>query len=299
MTSKNISTTDQVEVVENNVGPLLADEDRALIERIASGEAVDSVDVSNLDHVVMVGLHDSLATADGALTDVAGFLGAALKLKTWKRVARADGAPYVSELDFVETQINAHPVVAQILKGTAARQAVVAAVGEITDSKGKPVGLRRMAELLGVSKSQVANDKAAAEGTTAEGTTADRGPQDGGEVAPNATAAKRFVTALATNATKVRDAEQVMTAEQLIAVASEGRDLVKTAIATLRLRFPEAEVPEWADFLAAPAGPGRLRSGAEGTVASGPVLAGAPADPTGVAAPAPVAKPKPKARAAS
>lgn len=304
MTSKEIekNTHGEPEIVGPEVGPqeILSADDLATLDRIAAGETVDNVDVTKLDHGIQVGLAEALTKADKAMVDVAGFMGAALRVKTWMRIPKADGTPYLSELDYVETQISAYPVIAAILKGTEARQAMVAAISGITDAKGREVSLRRMGQLLGVSKTQVALDRDAA-GTAGEGGegTEARGPQDGGEVAPTTTAAKRYVSALENNAAKVRDAEQVMTAEQLLAVAAEGRDLVKTAIATLRLRFPDAEVPEWAEFLAAPAGPGRLRSGAEGTVGTGPVLKGAPVDPTGVAAPAPAPKPKPKARAAS
>jgi hypothetical protein len=285
MTSKEVSKDqDQVDVVGSEVGPLLSDDDRALIERISAGETVD-VDVSALDHAVMVGLHSALKTADDALTDVAGYLGAALELRTWQRIPKADNTPYTSELDFVETQIAAHPAVAAIIRGTSARKAVVAAIDGITDDKGRPVSLRRMGELLGVSKSQVALDKGDAQGASgaaAEG--GDRGPQTGGQTVSDKKAVRRHVTGFAAAGTRVRDDAAEMTDDQLLEVIDDARDTLGVALAIAKKRG--MELPSWAAAVIKAGGisvtdtpAARLRSGAEGTIATGPVLKGAPVDP--------------------
>jgi hypothetical protein len=293
-----------VEVVEADHGPIFSTEELAAIETIANGGTVEGLDVSKLDHTVMCGLHTALETTASALSDVAGFLGAAITLRTWMRVPKVDGKPYSSELEFVEAQIGAHPVVAQIIGGTEVRRAVTAAITNITDASGKRVSDRRMAELLGVKKSTVNSDRNAAEGGTVDGGEGgeggERGPQTGGQNTSDATAVKRHVTGYATAGTKVRDDLQVMTPEQIIATAEEARDTLSAVIAFATLQG--VELPDWAVAFAksnaaliGTAKP-KLRSGAEGTVATGPVLAGAPVDPTATVAPA---KPKPKPRAAA
>lgn len=290
------------EVVGPEVGPLLADADRAIIERISNGETVDNLDISALDHTVMVGLHTALATVDTALTDVAGFLSAALTLRTWLRVPKADGLPYASELEFVEVQISAHPVVARIIEGTEARRAVTKAITNVADADGKRISDRRMAELLGVKKSTVNADRNAVDAPedTADG--AERGPQTGGETVSDAKAVKRHITGYGTAGVKVRDDAHLMDAEQLLATINEAKDTLTVALGTLRLNHSDVELPEWtvqwdSVFGEVDAADRKLRSGAEGTVATGPVLKGAPVDPT--AAPAAPAKPKPKPRAAA
>lgn len=294
-TKNTPATSADVDVVDSTTGPILAAEDLAIIERISNGEAVENVDISALDHSVMVGLHSALDTADSALTDVAGYLGAALQLKTWQRVAKSDNTPYTSELDFIETQINAHPVVRQILEGTAARQAVVAAVGTITDKDGKPVGLRRMGELLGVSKSQIALDKAAAAQGASGAEGGERGPQTGGQDAPTKTSVKRHVSGFEAAGVRVRDDLASMDTAQVLKVIEDARDTLSAAIAQAKL--VGVELPDWAVDLAPHITPKpRLKSGAEGTTATGPALKGAPVDPTATVAPA---KPGPKPRAAA
>lgn len=290
----DIKKTETVEVVTADQGPVFSPEELAAIDTIASGGAVEGIDVHKLDAAIISGIAAGAGAAEKGLRDMAGFMGAALKLRTWTRVIDpGTGTLFASEAAFVEWTLSKTPLLA-----TVARRELLAVIDGITDENGKPLSVRRMGELLGIGKSVVQADRAAlaAEGD-AEG--AERGPQTGGQVEPDAKAVKRYVTALQSNATKVRDAEASMTAEQLLAVIAEGKDLVSTAVASLRLRFPDTELPDWTAVLARPTGPGRLRSGAEGTVASGPVLAGAPVDPTATVAPAKPKPGKPRAAAAS
>lgn len=298
-TKKTPATPDHVDIVPATTGPLLSDADLATIARIGNGENVDGVDIAKLDRDVITGLEAAFVATAAGMRDIAGFMGAALALRTWSRVINpATNAPYESEVAFIEERLSHHPFVA-----TAIRRDVIAAITDATDADGKRLTDRRMAELLGVGKSVVNADRKAAAADAASpenGQDGDkRGPQTGGQAAPDATAAKRYVAALASNATRVKDAEAVMTAEQLLTVAAEARDILTTALATLRMSHPDVELPAWADSITRdmPTAPAKLRSGAEGTVATGPVLAGAPVDPTAVAAPKP--KPKPRAAAAS
>jgi hypothetical protein len=273
-----VSKNENVEVVAAEVGPMFSQDELAAIETIANGGTVTGVDVSTLDNTVMIGLHKALKSTATALTDVAGFLGAALQLRTWQRVMKSDNTPYTSELDFIESQIHAHPVVAQILQGTEARRAVTAAITNITDDKGKRISDRRMAVLLGVKKSTVNEDRNAGTGD-AEG--AERGPQTGGQTVSDATAVKRHVTGFGNAGTRVRDDLQQMTPEQVLLVLEEARDTLCSAIAFATLQNG-IELPDWAIAFAKSSGAHigtakpKLRSGAEGTVATGPVAPAAP-----------------------
>ena len=289
-TKNTPATTDHVDVVPATAGPLLADADMALIVRIGNGENVEGVDIAKLDRDVITGLEAAFVATAAGMRDIAGYMGAALALRTWSRVINpATNAPYESEVAFIEERLSHHPFVA-----TAIRRDVIAAITDATDADGKRLTDRRMAELLGVGKSVVNTDRKAAAADTAgpktgqDGDVDKRGPQTGGQATPDASAAKRYVTQLQSNSTRVKDAEAVMTEEQLLTVVAEARDILTTAVATLRLRFPDTELPTWVAALpignplltAPPVGPGKLRSGAEGTVATGPALKGAPVDPT-------------------
>ena len=287
-----IENIETVEVVTADSGPVFSAEELAAIDTIAAGGSVEGVDVHRLDATIITGIAAGAGSAEKGLRDMAGFMGAALKLRTWTRVIDpATSTLFASEAAFVDWTLAKTPLLA-----TVARRELLAVIDGITDEHGKPLSVRKMGELLGIGKSVVAADRAAL-AASEEG--AERGPQTGAEVEPDAKAVKRFVTALQSNATKVRDAETAMNAEQLLSVIAEGRDLVTTAVATLRLRFPDTELPDWTAVFTGATGLGRLRSGAEGTVATGPALAGAPVDPATTVAPAGKPKPKPRASVAS
>ena len=292
MTSKEV-TKDQVEIVTADNGPVFSAEELAAIEVIASGGTVEGVDVPKLDAAIIAGINAGAGAAEKGLRDMAGFMGAALKLRTWTRVIDpASNNLFASEAAFVDWTLSKTPLLA-----TVARRELLAVIDGITDENGKPLSVRRMAALLGVGKSVVAEDRAALADGDGDGDA--RGAQTGGKVASNPKAVKRHVSGFESAGARVRDDLALMDTDQVLKVIEDARDTLSAAIAQAKLAG--VELPEWAVQLAAHvATKPRLRSGAEGTVATGPVLKGAPVDPTATVAPAkPKPGPKPRAAAAS
>jgi hypothetical protein len=269
-------------VVPPSEGPVFTAEELAAIDTIAAGGTVDGIDVLKLDAAILTGIASGAGAAEKGLRDMAGYMGAALKLRTWTRVTDpATMTLFASEAAFVDWTLSKTPLLA-----TVARRELLAVIDGITDENGKPLSVRRMAALLGISKSVVAEDRAAIAGgeDTGEDTGEDRGPQTGGQTVSDPKAVKRHVTGFASAGTRVRDDLQQMTPDQILSVAEEARDTLSAIIAFATLQG--VELPEWAAGFAksnaalqGTAKP-KLRSGAEGTVATGPALKGAPVDPT-------------------
>lgn len=283
----DITKHEEVEVVTADQGPVFSPEELAAIDTIANGGTVEGIDVHKLDATIITGIAAGAGQAEKGLRDMAGFMGAALKLRTWTRVIDpATSTLFASEAAFVEWTLSKTPLLA-----TVARRELLAVIDGITDETGKPLSVRRMGELLGIGKSVVQADRAAL--AAGEGD-ADRGPQTGGQTVSAPKDVKRHVTGFASAGTRVRDDLQQMTPDQVLAVAEEARDTLSAVIAFATLQG--VELPDWAVAFAksnaalnGTAKP-KLRSGAEGTVATGPVLAGAPVDPATQVTPATAAK---------
>lgn len=281
------ATTPAVEIVAADSGPVFTDAELAAIDTIASGGTVDGIDVHKLDATIISGIKSNAAKADAAMVDLAGFMGAALKLRTWTRVIDpATDNLFASEAAFTAWTLAKYPMLATVV-----RRELLSVIDGITDANGKPLSGAKLGGLLGISRQTVSDERKIIDGADSDSDTGDsgaeRGPQTGGQTASTPAAVKRHVTGFASAGTRVRDDLQGMTPEQVLLVASEARDTLSATLAFAQLQG--IELPEWAAAfvkstaaLQGTAKP-KLRSGAEGTVASGPVLAGAPVDPTAAA----------------
>jgi len=298
--SDNITPVDNVEIVSAETGPVFSQDELAAIETIASGGSIAGLDVHKLDASIIAGINAGMGKAEAALVDVTGYLGAALKLRTWTRVIDpATDNLFASEAAFTEWTLSKYPLLATVL-----RRELLTVIDGITDANGKVLSGAKLGGLLGISRQTVHDERKARE--DGEDTGEARGPQTGGETVSDSKAVKRHITGFATAGTKVRDDAHLMDAEQLLATISEAKDTLGVALATLRLNHADVELPDWVTmgwdrmFGEVVEADRKLRSGAAGTVRTGPVLAGAPVDPANPAKPVP-AKPKPGAarRAAS
>ena len=293
-----VQKNENVEIVSADSGPIFSVEELAAIDTIAAGGTVDGIDVHKLDATILTGIASGAGAAEQGLRDMAGYMGAALKLRTWTRVVDpATKTLFASEAAFVDWTLGGFPLLA-----TVARRELLAVIDGITDENGKPLSVRRMGALLGIGKSAVQEDRAAlaaGENGDTDENGEPRGPSTSGETVSDAKAVKRHITGYGAAGTRVRDDLDQMTPDQILATAEEARDTLSAVIAFARLQG--VELPDWAVTFAksnaalnGTAKP-KLRSGAEGTVGTGPVAPAAPAAPEAPAAPA---KPKPTPRKA-
>jgi hypothetical protein len=296
--SKEIAEqTDGIEIVGPETGPVFSQDEMNAIETIANGGSIDGLDVHKLDASIIAGIKAGMGKAEAALVDVTGYLGAALKLRTWTRVIDpATDNLFASEAAFTEWTLSKYPLLATVL-----RRELLTVIDGITDANGKVLSGAKLGGLLGISRQTVHDERKARE--DGEDTGDARGPQTGGETVSDSKAVKRHITGFATAGTKVRDDAHLMDAEQLLSTIAEAKDTLTVALGTLRLNHRDVELPDWVTdwdrtFGEVEVADRKLRSGAQGTVATGPVLAGAPVDPANPAKPvAPKPKPAPRKQA--